>query len=385
MKGKRLVILGSTGSIGLSTIDVIGRMGGFRVVGLTASRNIVELERQIHKLHPKFVAVGDLESAWKLRKRVGKTAEVLEGADGIAELAGRDGVDVVVSAIVGSAGLRPTYEAVKRGRTIALANKETLVAGGELITKTAARTGARFLPVDSEHSAIFQCIDGKKPESIRRILLTGSGGPFRRRKSLKGISVRDALNHPTWNMGRKVTIDSATLMNKGLEVIEAHWLFGVPAGKIEVVIHPQSIVHSLVEFMDGSVIAQMGLPDMRLPIQYALTYPERVAGRLPGLNLHMIKPLTFEPPDNKKFPCLALARKALARGGSATVVLNAANEVAVEAFLNGAIPFTAIPSVIMAALNHHRVEHPSTVERILAIDREARTVAARLAAPGSRK
>jgi 1-deoxy-D-xylulose-5-phosphate reductoisomerase len=384
VKDKRLLILGSTGSIGLSTIDVIGRVGGYRVVGLAASRNIRELEKQVRKLRPKFVAVSDLEAAHKLRKRVGSRVEVLEGPEGVAEMAGRDGIDIVVSAIVGSAGLRPTFEAVKRGRIIALANKETLVAGGELISRTAARTGARFLPVDSEHSAIFQCIDGKRPESIRRILLTGSGGPFRGRKNLRGITVRDALNHPTWNMGKKVTIDSATLMNKGLEVIEAHWLFGVPVEKIEVVIHPQSIVHSLVEFMDGSVIAQLGLPDMRLPIQYALAYPERLAGGLPRLDLHKIRPLTFELPDNGRFPCLNLARLALARGGSAPVVLNAANEVAVEAFLGNRIPFTAIPSVIMSALNIHKVEHPSSVERILAIDREARTVAAGLVALGSR-
>ena len=380
MKEKRLVILGSTGSIGLSTLDVIGRVGGFRVAGLTASKNIREMEKQVRKFRPKFVAVSDLESARLLRKKLGRKVEVLEGPDGVAEAAGRDGVDIVVSAIVGSAGLRPTYEAVKRGRIIALANKETLVAGGELISKTAARTGARLLPVDSEHSAIFQCIDGKKPESIRRILLTGSGGPFRGRQSLKGITVKDALNHPTWRMGRKVTIDSATLMNKGLEVIEAHWLFGVPVEKIEVVIHPQSIVHSLVEFMDGSVMAQMGLPDMRLPIQYALTYPERLAGGLPRLDLTRIKPLSFELPDHGRFPCLGLARKAAARGGSVPVVLNAANEVAVEAFLAGRIPFSSIPGIISAAMLMHKIEHPSTVERILAIDREARSAAAGLVA-----
>ena len=380
MKEKKLLILGSTGSIGLSTIDVIGRVGGFKVVGLTASKNIRELERQIRKYRPKFVAVSDIESAHRLGKRVGRMVEILEGPEGVAEAASRDGVDIVVSAIVGSAGLRPTFEAVKRGRIIALANKETLVAGGELITRTAAKTGARFLPVDSEHSAIFQCIDGKKPESIRRILLTGSGGPFRGRKSLKGITVKDALNHPTWSMGKKVTIDSATLMNKGLEVIEAHWLFGVPVEKIEVVIHPQSIVHSLVEFMDGSVMAQMGLPDMRLPIQYALTYPERMVGDLPRLDLASLKPLTFELPDNDRFPCLNLARRAAARGGSAPVVLNASNEVAVEAFLNKRIPFSSIPSVIMSTLEIIKVEHPSSVERILTIDREARSAAAGLVA-----
>ena len=380
MKEKRLVILGSTGSIGKSTIDVIGRIPGFRVVGLAASRNVSEMLRQVRRLRPKFVAMEDPESANRLKKKLGRKVEVLEGPDGVAELAGRDGVDVVVSAIVGSAGLRPTFEAVKRGRTIALANKETLVAGGELISRAAKQSGARLLPVDSEHSAIFQCIDGRDPAGIHRILLTGSGGPFRGRKSLKGVTVREALRHPTWNMGKKVTIDSATLMNKGLEVIEARWLFGVPAERIEVVIHPQSIIHSLVEFKDGSVMAQMGLPDMRLPILYALTWPDHVFAGLPRLNLAKSVPLTFESPDQGRFPCIRLARYAASRGGSAPVVLNASNEVAVQAFLEGRIPFTAIPEIIRASLGVHRVEHPSEVERILEIDREARSTAARLVA-----
>lgn len=350
------------------------------MVGLAAAGEVPVVERQVREFKPKFIAIADRVSARELRRKLGRRTEVLEGPEGVAEAGARDGVDTVVSAIVGCAGLRPTYEAVKRGRTIALANKETLVAGGEVISLAAAKSGAKLLPVDSEHSAIFQCLGGRGTSLVRRIILTGSGGPFRARKSLKGVTVRDALKHPTWSMGPKITIDSATLMNKGLEVIEARWLFGVPADRISVVIHPQSVVHSLVEFVDGSVVAQLGLPDMRLPILYSLVYPDRVDAGLPRLDLSRAGPLTFGPPDTRRFPCLALARKAAKEGGSAPVVLNAANEIAVEAFLAGRIGFTDISRVIAAVLKTRPRQVPRTVDDILEVNREARARAAGLLA-----
>ncbi len=379
---RRLVVLGSTGSIGVSTLDVVGRTGAFRVVGLAARRNVRLLAAQVRRFTPRFVAVEDRSAARALRGTLGRKVEVLEGPEGVAEAAGRGGVDTVVSAIVGSAGLRPTYEAVRRGRVVAFANKETLVAGGEVIARAAERAGARLLPVDSEHSAIFQCLDGRDPSGIRRIMLTGSGGPFRGRKSLAGVTVREALRHPTWNMGRKVTIDSATLMNKGLEIIEARWLFHVPVRKIDVIIHPQSIVHSMVEFADGSILAQMGRPDMRVPILYALSYPERLDAGLARLDLMRVGTLTFEPPDPRKFPCLRLAREAAEEGGSAPVVLNAANEMAVQAFLDGRIPFTGIPRVIERTLATRPRRNPRTIGEVLWVDREARWRAAAFTGAG---
>lgn len=381
-KSTGVVILGSTGSIGLSTLAVLEHLPEFRVVGLAAHRDIDVLERQARALSPKFVAVHDEAAARELRRRMGGRIEVLAGPDGVVEAAGRPEAGVVVSAIVGSAGLRPTFEAVRLGKRVALANKETLVIGGELITAEMKRSGATLLPVDSEHSAIFQCLEGQAASSVRRVVLTASGGPFRTRRDLSRVTVRQALKHPTWRMGRKITIDSATLMNKGLEIIEARWLFDLPVDRIDVMIHPQSIVHSLVEFVDGSVLAQLGLPDMRLPIQYALTHPRRAVSGRPRLDLTKVAALTFEPPDEARFPAMGLARLAARAGGTAPVVLNAANEVAVEAFLAGRIAFTAIARVISRTLRALPVRPLTSLIDIEAWDREARIVAQ--AAAGAR-
>ncbi len=371
-QGTRVVILGSTGSIGLATIQVLKRLPGYRIVGLAARQDIDTLEKQVREVSPKYVAVHEPDAARELKRRLGGRAEVLSGPDGVVEVAGRREGDVVVSAMVGSAGLKPTYEAVRQGKRVAIANKETLVVGGELIARAQAKSGAQLLPVDSEHSAIFQCLEGQERAKVRRVILTASGGPFRRRVSLAKVTVREALRHPTWRMGRKITIDSATLMNKGLEIIEAKWLFNLSAPQVEVLIHPQSIVHSLVEFVDGSVLAQMGLPDMKLPIQYALTWPTRVPAALPRLNLAQVGALTFEPPNLKRFLCLKHAREAAEAGGSHPVVLNAANEVAVQAFLNGRIRFTDIPALIGRALDAFRWSRLESLEHIMEIDREAR-------------
>ncbi len=368
-------MLGSTGSIGRSTLDVLRRLPAYRVVGLSAHRDIRTLERQIRAVRPKVVAVADEAAARDLKRRVRGACRVLSGPEGLVELAGHPGAGTVVSAIVGSAGLAPTLEAARCGKRIALANKESLVVGGALITAAAKRSGAVLLPVDSEHSAIFQCLAGRTAQPVKRILLTASGGPFRGVKSLDRVTVAQALRHPTWRMGRKITIDSATLMNKGLEILEATWLFNLPIRAIQVVVHPQSIVHSLVEFVDGSVLAQMGWPDMRLPIQIALTWPGRAPSGAPALDLARAGALTFEAPDEKRFRCLAHARAAGEAGGAAPVVLNAANEVAVEAFLGRRIGFTGIAAVIGATLAAFRPRAPRTLSDILAVDREARAVA----------
>ena len=376
MRGKRYVsILGSTGSIGVSTIDVIRRLPGFRVAALAARSNAALLERQVRELKPGLVAVYDEAAAAKLARRLGRRFRVVSGPEGVRRAAVHPDAGTVVCAMVGSAGLVPAHAAVAAGRRVALANKETMVAAGEIITRLAARTGAEIIPVDSEHSAIFQCLEGRDPRTVRRIILTASGGPFHGRRSLEGISVRQALAHPTWRMGRKVTIDSATLMNKGLELIEARWLFGVPAEAIEVVVHRQSIVHSLVEFTDGSVLAQMGNPDMRLPIQYALTHPGRLPSPVERLDLARVGNLTFEPPDPAIFTCLSHARRAVELGGYAPVVLNAANEVAVQAFLDRKLGFAGIGRVIGAALRIRPRGKPRDIREVLQADRDARAVA----------
>jgi 1-deoxy-D-xylulose-5-phosphate reductoisomerase len=373
--GKHVVILGSTGSIGRSAIDVIRRLPGFKIVGLTARSDVIEMERQARALAPKFVAMRDESAARELRSRLSRRTEVLAGSSGVAEAAAREEGDIVLSAIVGSAGLVPTFEAVRLGKRIALANKETLVAGGALIVREMKKSGAVILPVDSEHSAIFQCLEGQDRAGIRRLIITGSGGPFRTLRSLKKVTVRQALRHPTWRMGRKITIDSATLMNKGLEIIEAHWLFGLPVSAIDVLIHPQSIVHSMVEFVDGAVLAQMGLPDMKLPIQYALTWPKRAPAGRPRLDLAERSVLTFEPPDPVRFPCLSHARAAAEAGGSAPAVLSAANEVAVQGFLDGLIGFDGISRIIGETLETVKHGRPDSVEEVLEIDRAARAAA----------
>jgi len=372
---RNIAILGSTGSIGRSALEVIaGFPDRFRVAYLSANRNIDLLREQINTFRPKGVVVCDPDRAAALRSSVGHTVEVLSGEDGLLEAAGREDVDVVLSALVGFAGLKPTLRAVEAGKIVALANKETLVVGGELIMKSVRAGRARLLPVDSEHSAIFQCLQGEDPASVERLVLTASGGPFLNigREKFPGVTVEEALNHPTWRMGNKITIDSATLMNKGLEVIEAFWLFGVPLEKIQIVIHPQSIVHSMVEFVDGSMKAQLGIPDMKLPILYALAYPDRPAMNSRRIDFDTLRELTFHPPDTEKFECLPLAFRALRMGGTAPAVMNAANEVAVRMFLDGELPFSAIPSVIRDALSAHTPMHDFSLADLERIDGETR-------------
>jgi len=375
---KRLAVLGSTGSIGRSVLDVVGQHPArFEIVGLAAGRNAALLARQIEQFRPRYVAVQDDATAALLRQSLPPETgprEILVGLEGAVALATAPEADLVVSAMVGSVGLRPTLAAIERGAAVALANKETLVVAGPLVMAAAAARGVAVIPVDSEHSAIFQALQGHRPEDVRRLWLTASGGPFRQYPAaeLARVTPAAALNHPNWNMGPKITIDSATLMNKGLEVIEARVLFGVPPERIEVHIHPQSIIHSLVEYIDGSVLAQLGIPDMRGPIAYALAYPERIPLDLPPLDLFAVGQLSFERPDLGRFPCLALAYDALKAGGTMPAVLNAANEVAVAAFLEGAIAFLDIPRVISRTMEAHRVQPLTSVDQVLAEDEAAR-------------
>jgi 1-deoxy-D-xylulose-5-phosphate reductoisomerase len=352
---KKIAILGSTGSIGVNALDVVRRLnrsgGHFRVVSLSAHSNWALLQKQIAEFRPTTAVVGDGESAKKLiRWARGRNLKlkVRVGVDGLVDAASDPALDLVLSAVVGAVGLKPLLAALRAGKNVALANKEALVVAGELVMATARRYGGQIIPVDSEHSAMFQCLGGRPGPAagIRRLILTASGGAFYRRKgSLSSVGVQEALNHPTWKMGRKITIDCATLTNKGLEAIEAHHLFGVPMDKIHIVIHPQSIVHSLVEFEDGSMLAQLSHPDMRLPIQYALTFPDRQPGPVRPLELEEIQKLEFFTPDFRRFPSLSLALEAGRRGGVWPAVFNGANEVAVKAFLDGRLPFTGIPTL----------------------------------------
>jgi len=379
---KKIAILGSTGSIGVNTLDIVRKSKNrFKVSGLAAGGNISLLEKQIKEFKPKYAALFDEKKASILKKRVGRSkVEIFSGIEGLIKVASIPEIEMVVSAIVGAAGLFPTFAALKCGKDIALANKETLVIAGELFMKYSRKMRARIVPVDSEHSAIYQCINGAANRKIKKIILTASGGPFLNypAKKFKKITTREALDHPNWNMGPKITIDSATLMNKGLEVIEAYWLFAVDEKRIDVVIHPESIVHSMVEFIDTSIIAQMGLPDMRVPINYALNYPERVSTNLPTLNLAKIKTLTFSEPDYKKFPCLKHAFHALRIGRTMPAVLNAANEVAVQAFLNGSISFTGIPKIIKKIMGKHLPKKIREISDIMQADRWARVEAKNL-------
>ena len=373
---KRVAILGATGSIGRNSLEVLSRLSDkFRISYLTANKNIPLLREQILTHKPSGVVVTDELDAVKLRDEFGPSLDVLCGERGLCDIVRRDEVDIVISALVGFAGFAPTVEAIKCGKTIALANKETLVVAGALMTQLARQHGATILPVDSEHSAIFQCLVGEERSTVAKLVLTASGGPFLNTpvEGFRSLTVEQALKHPNWNMGNKITIDSATLMNKGLEVIEAHWLFELPAEKIEVVVHPQSIIHSMVEFVDGSVKAQLGLPDMKLPIQYALTYPERLFLNGGRVNFPKVHSMTFFEPDGKKFPCLALAYDALRSGGTAPAVLNAANEVAVGAFLNRRIPFTSIPELIDRALQAQPVRPIDAIESVVEADAAARS------------
>lgn len=371
---KNIAILGATGSIGRSTLDVIAQnRDRFRVVALTAGSNIELLEQQIKSFSPALVAVADRDAAHVLRKRVNGT-EILAGSEGINDVAAYDGADFVVSAIVGSAGLLPTITAIRAGKSVGIANKEALVMAGDIVMKEARKNRVKVFPVDSEHSAVSQCIDGRNSGEIRRIILTSSGGPFlnRTKNELKDVKAKDALRHPNWSMGRKITIDSATLMNKGLEVIEACWLFDMSPEHVDVLIHPQSIVHSLVEFKDMSCLAQMSVPDMRGPISYALSYPERISEPIARLDLAKIGALTFKNPDHDMFPCLSYAYEAIKTGGTVPAVLNAANEIAVHAFLDDAIGFNDIAAVIEKTVECHTVLALPLLDDLLEADRWAR-------------
>ena len=370
---KSLVILGSTGSIGTQALEVCCR-DGYKVNGLAAGGNIELLEKQAREFHVKAVAVFNESKAQELKIKLADTdIKVLSGIDGVCEVA-RLEADVALNSIVGIAGLRPTLAAIESGKDIALANKETLVTGGDIVNRKAREKGVKILPVDSEHSAIFQSIQGSPQKSVRKILLTASGGPFwgKTRKDLENVTVKEALNHPNWSMGAKITIDSATLMNKGLEVIEAVHLFGLPADKIEVLVHRQSIVHSGVEFSDGAVIAQLGTPDMRLPIQYALTYPERSDYAFEHLDLFKVGTLTFHKPDTDTFKCLPLCVKAITEGGLLPTVVNGANEQAVGLFLEGKIKFLQIAELVEKALVSANNKKDFSLEDILNADKHAR-------------
>lgn len=375
---RKISILGSTGSVGTQTLAVIDSLGGFLVSGISGNQNIDLLEEQARKYQPKVVGVMDTDNAEVLRGRLADTdITVLSGMEGLLAVATLEEVDTVVTSVVGNIGLEPTFAAISAGKNIALANKETLVSAGHLVIDLAKEKGVAIYPVDSEHSAIFQGLQGNTHNEIRRILLTASGGPFRgmKREDLEHVTVSDALRHPNWKMGKKISVDSATLMNKGLEVMEAKWLFGVEAEQIEVLIHPQSILHSAVEYMDGSVISQMGEIDMRPPIQYALTYPNRVANAYPKLDFATRNQLTFEAPDLENFPCLALAYRALEVGGTLPTVMNGANEIAVERFLNEEITFLQIPELIELAMNAYTVKQEYTLEDLLEADAWAKDFA----------
>ena len=374
---KKITILGSTGSIGVSTLDVIEKNPkAFKVTALAAGRNVKLLAEQIIKYKPEIASVSTREDAEKLRQILGrrKKIPILYDETGVEEVASYPSSDMVVSAISGAAGLKPTLAAIEAGRDVALANKETMVIAGDIVTRRAKKKKIKILPVDSEHSAIFQCLAGQKAQYLRRIILTASGGPFYRlsRNELKKVTLEQALRHPRWKMGSKITIDSASLMNKGLEVIEAKWLFDVDVARIDVLIHPQSIVHSMIELRDGSVLAQLGIADMRIPIACALAYPDRLTNDLPVLNLSEIGLLEFFKPDMKKFPCLGLAYEAGRLGGTAPVVLNAANETAVSAFTEKKICFNDLPKVIEKVMVKHQVKKNPSLDDILGTDREAR-------------
>jgi 1-deoxy-D-xylulose-5-phosphate reductoisomerase len=380
---KGIAILGSTGSIGSNTLRVIESLGSarFRIVALGAGHNVEALADQIARHLPELVSVETEEAAHQLRAHLFERdidlPRIIVGEAGLTEVATHPQADCVVSATVGAVGFVPTLRALEAGKRVALANKETLVMAGELMTRAARHSGAELLPVDSEHNAVHQCLRGEKLSEVRRIVLTASGGPFRTKTKaqMEESSVSEALRHPTWNMGAKITIDSATLMNKGLEVIEAHWLFGFAPDQIGIVVHPESIVHSMIELVDGSVIAQMGVTDMRHAIQYALTYPERHSCALPPLDLTVLSALHFEPPDLDRFPCISLAYRALREGGTLPAAMNAANEEAVEAFIEERIGLTDIPRVIAAVMDSHRPQPATQLATVLEVDEWARLAA----------
>lgn len=365
---KKIGILGSTGSIGTQTLDIVRSNQDLQVVALAAGSSAAKLEDQIREFHPRLAVLWDAQAAADLKERVSDLeVKVLCGMEGLLELAVLEEMEVLVTAIVGMIGIRPTIAAIKAGKTIALANKETLVTAGHIIMPLAEEKGVSILPVDSEHSAIFQSLNGENRGRVSKILLTASGGPFRgkSRQELTDITVEDALKHPNWSMGRKITVDSATLVNKGLEVIEAKWLFDVTPEQIRVVVHPQSIIHSMVEYVDGGIMAQLGMPDMKLPIQYALFYPDRRPMEGKRVDFFALKSISFEEPDTDTFPGLLLAYQALREGGSMTTVYNAANEKAVGLFLDRKIKFLEIYELIQGAMEHHKIIKEPTVEEIL--------------------
>jgi 1-deoxy-D-xylulose-5-phosphate reductoisomerase len=378
-KKKNIAILGSSGSIGKNSLEVIANFPDqFNVSYLTVNKNIDTLCEQVARFKPAGIVVLDQASADKCRERLKGKTEILSGEAGLVEIVQRSDVDIVISSLVGFAGLRPTVKAIQARKKVALANKETLVVAGEIMMRLVQETGIDFIPIDSEHSAIFQCLVGESKSHVHKILLTASGGPFRTKTAneLEHVTIQQALTHPNWKMGNKITIDSATLMNKGLEVIEAHWLFGLEPERIEVIIHPQSIIHSMVEFVDGSIKAQIGVPDMKIPIQYALTYPERKWSDFVRVDFPKIKEMTFHEPDLERFQCLRLAYDALHTGGTMPAAMNAANEIAVEKFLKGSITFLQIPQVIHKTMEHHLPRPHPTLEDIIEADREAREFAA---------
>ncbi len=379
---KQIAILGSTGSIGVSTLEIVAaHPDKFRVVALSGARNLELLAHQIRIFRPKLAAVADTADIPRLKGLLGTTeVQLLGGTDGLCSVATYPGVQMVVAAIVGAAGLLPAAAAIKAGKDLALANKETLVTAGHLFMELVAKHGGKLYPVDSEHSAVFQSIEGHRSQDISKIILTASGGPFRATplEQLQQVTIQDALNHPNWSMGRKITIDSATMMNKGLEVIEARWLFDVPPDKISVNIHPQSIIHSMVEYIDGCVIAQLGTPDMKAPIAYALSYPARVSTGVKPLDLTDLSGLTFFKPDLERFPCLGLAYRAMGEGESMPTVMNAANEVAVEAFLQGELSYLQIAALIEKTMDSHQAHTLGSIEEVLEVDQWGRTTAREL-------
>lgn len=386
---KSIAILGSTGSIGCSTLKVVQHLGDIRVVAMAAGRNMAKFAAQIAEFRPELVSCNDEACAETLERELHSLDAAIPNielnADGLVAVATHPEAETVVSATVGAVGFLPTLRAIEAGKRVALANKETLVMAGELMTKAANASGAEILPVDSEHNAIHQCLRGEKRTDVKRLILTASGGPFRMwtKQQIAGATREEALAHPNWVMGDKITIDSATLMNKGLEVIEAKWLFGFDADQISVVVHPQSVIHSMIELVDGSVIAQMGVTDMRHPIQYALTYPERRVGCLPPLDIAALSRLEFEEPDTDRFPCLDLAYEALRAGGTMPTALNAANEVAVSAFLNGSLALPEVADINGSVMSAHTAEPAADIETILRFDAWARETAEELLAARS--
>lgn len=378
---KNISILGSTGSIGTQTIEVCRNLKDINIEAITANSNIDIVEKQAEEFRPKLIAIMNYDKAEELKERLSKTTmsniKVLSGMEGLVEAATINSADTVVVSVVGNIGIKPTYEAINCKKEIALATKEVMVSGGSLITNEAEKNGVRILPIDSEHSAIFQSLQGNSMNKIRKIILTASGGPFRGRKKdeLIDVTAKEALKHPNWDMGAKITIDSATMMNKGLEVIEAKWLFNVDVSQIQVVVHPQSILHSAVEYEDGAVIGQMGVPDMKVPISYALTYPNRIANNFEKLDITKVGTLTFEEPDYETFQCLSLAYSAIKTGGTMPAVLNAANEIAVATFLNGEIGFMDIPAIIKNTMGAYTVKYNYSIDELLQADEWGRQYA----------